>query len=196
LERPNTMTNRREFLSRGAMAVGAVAFPGLAAGQSATEGRTGSAVITKPASGKSPLTKLNNGVEMPVLGVGSYALPTIQAADVISFALCNGYRLVDTASNYGNEKEVGEGISRSGVERSKVFVSTKLWIENYGYDEALRAFDQSLQKLGLDSLTSTYCIGRCRWISRKPSRLTKLWRSSTAPNAFARSAYPTSTRTI
>lgn len=109
-------------------------------------------IPSNPAPGKSPLTRLNNGVEMPVLGVGCFNLPTIQTADVISFALSNGYRLVDTAANYGNEKEVGEGIARSGVPRSELFITTKLWIENFGYDEALRAFDASLEKLGLDYL--------------------------------------------
>ncbi|MCC7193216.1 MAG: aldo/keto reductase [Phycisphaeraceae bacterium] len=106
----------------------------------------------KPVAAKSPLTKLNNGVQMPVFGVGTFALPTIQAADVVHFALTNGYRLIDTAKNYGNEKEVGEGIARSGVPRSELFVTTKLWIEDFGYDEALRAFDLSAKKLGLDQI--------------------------------------------
>lgn len=71
---------------------------------------------------------------------------------MISFALKNGYRLIDTAKNYGNEKEVGEGIVRSGVKRSDLFVTTKLWIEDFGYDEALRAFDRSLNALELEYL--------------------------------------------
>lgn len=146
------MNNRREFLTRGAVAAGATALTGLLPAQAASEGAKPAGAAPTPAPGKSPLTKLNNGVEMPVLGVGCFNLPTIQTADVISFALSNGYRLVDTAANYGNEKEVGEGIARSGVPRSELFITTKLWIENFGYDEALRAFDTSLGKLGLDYL--------------------------------------------
>ncbi len=144
----NHQNSRRDFLKLGgAAAAGALlansAIPAL--GQGSNTGR-------RATSGKSPLTKLNNGIEMPVLGVGCFNLPTIQAADIIHFALTNGYRLVDTAANYGNEKEVGEGIARSGVPRSELFITTKLWIENFGYDEALRAFDVSLKKLGLDYL--------------------------------------------
>jgi diketogulonate reductase-like aldo/keto reductase len=152
---PNAENNapgigRRDALRLGAgLAVApllATMLPGRVAAQPA------SAAAAKPAAGKSPLTKLNNGVQMPVFGVGTFALPTIQAADVVSFALTNGYRLVDTAKNYGNEKEVGEGIARSGVPRSELFVTTKLWIEDFGYDEALRAFDESAKKLGLDQI--------------------------------------------
>jgi diketogulonate reductase-like aldo/keto reductase len=145
---------RREVLRLGAgVAVAPLlgaAFPGLAAAQSTPGG--GTSPSTLPSSGKSPLTKLNNGVQMPVFGFGTFALPAIQTADVVSFALNNGYRLIDTAKNYGNEKEVGEGIARSGVSRSELFVTTKLWIEDFGYDEALRAFDLSAQKLGLDQI--------------------------------------------
>lgn len=116
------------------------------------EARAASVAATAPVAGKSPLTRLNNGVEMPVFGFGTFALPTFQAADVVHFALTNGYRLIDTAKNYGNEKEIGEGIARSGVPRSELFVTTKLWIEDFGYDEALRAFDLSAEKLGLDQI--------------------------------------------
>lgn len=142
------MPSRREFLSAAAAAVGALSFPGVLAAQSSAN--SGSA--RNALAAVSPLTKLNNGVEMPVFGVGTYALPTFQAAEVIRFALNNGYRLIDTAANYGNEKEVGEGIASSGVPRSDVFVTTKLWLEHYGYDAAMRAFDESLRKLKLDYL--------------------------------------------
>ncbi|MCP5472374.1 MAG: aldo/keto reductase [Sinobacteraceae bacterium] len=105
-----------------------------------------------PAAGKSPLTRLNNGIDMPVFGVGTLAMTTFQAADLVNFALRNGYRLIDTAKNYGVEKEVGAGIVRSGVPRSEIFITTKLWIEDYGYDEALRAFDRSISALGVEYL--------------------------------------------
>ncbi|KAA0212303.1 MAG: aldo/keto reductase [Leptolyngbya sp. PLA3] len=121
-------------------------FPEHAAAQPA------STAPTTRVTAKSPLTTLNNGVQMPVFGMGTFALPAIQTADVVNFALTHGYRLIDTAANYGNEKEVGEGIARSGVPRSELFITTKLWIEDFGYDEALRAFDLSAQKLGVEQV--------------------------------------------
>lgn len=141
--------SRRDILCVGAGM--AAAAPWLATGGQAVA-QSVSTATTTPAAARSPLTRLNNGVDIPVFGVGTFALPTIQAADVINFALRNGYRLIDTATNYGNEKEVGEGIARSGVNRSELFVTTKLWIEDFGYDEALRAFDRSLSALGLEYL--------------------------------------------
>jgi diketogulonate reductase-like aldo/keto reductase len=99
-----------------------------------------------------PLLKLNNGVEMPALGLGVYQSPPEETVPAVEAALKDGYRLVDTAAAYGNEKEVGEGIRRSGVDRDDIFVTTKLWLDDYGYDSALRAFDTSLAKLGLEYL--------------------------------------------
>ncbi|MFF4353537.1 aldo/keto reductase [Streptomyces sp. NPDC001530] len=99
-----------------------------------------------------PLLKLNNGVEMPALGLGVYQSPPEETAAAVDTALRDGYRLIDTAAAYRNEKEVGEGIVRSGVDRGEVFVTTKLWLSDYGYDSALRAFDTSLANLGLDYL--------------------------------------------
>ena len=147
-------SGRRTFMSAVATTAAMAAASGrvlAAAGDKRSAGAP-SGTRQTAAAGKSPTTKLNNGIEMPVFGVGTFALPTIQAADVVDFALRNGYRLIDTAKNYGNEKEVGEGIVRSGVKRSELFVTTKLWIEEFGYDEAMRAFDRSLQALGLDYL--------------------------------------------
>lgn len=99
----------------------------------------------------SPLLRLNNGVEIPALGLGVLDRAnrhlTTQAVET---ALATGYRLIDTAASYGNEREVGEGIRRSGVARADVFVTTKLWLSFYGYDSALRAFDASLRRLGLE----------------------------------------------
>ncbi|MGW0582138.1 aldo/keto reductase, partial [Streptomyces sp. NPDC002920] len=99
-----------------------------------------------------PLLKLNNGVEMPALGLGVFQSPPDETTAAVEAALRDGYRLIDTAASYGNEKEVGEGLRRSGVDRADVFVTTKLWLSDYGYDSALRAFDTSLAKLGLESL--------------------------------------------
>jgi diketogulonate reductase-like aldo/keto reductase len=99
-----------------------------------------------------PLMTLNNGVQMPALGLGVFLTPPEQTAAAVETAIANGYRLIDTAAAYNNERQVGEGLRRSGIERSQVFVTTKLWMRDYGYDSALRAFDASLRRLGLDYL--------------------------------------------
>ncbi len=95
---------------------------------------------------------LNNGVEMPALGFGVFQTPPEQTVDSVVEALRTGYRLIDTAASYFNEREVGEGIRQSDVDRSEAFVETKLWISDYGYDEALHAFDKSAGKLGVDQI--------------------------------------------
>ena len=95
---------------------------------------------------------LNNGVEMPALGFGVFQTPPETTAASVAEALRVGYRLIDTAASYFNEREVGEGIRRSGVDRSDIFVETKLWISDYGYDEALHAFDKSVGKLGVETI--------------------------------------------
>ena len=100
---------------------------------------------------KCPFITLNNGVEMPVLGLGVLDRSAREkTAGAVQYALENGYRLIDTAAAYGNERQVGEGIRASGVDRSQIFVTTKLWITDYGYDLALRAFDASRRRLGLE----------------------------------------------
>jgi diketogulonate reductase-like aldo/keto reductase len=78
--------------------------------------------------------------------------PPEETLSAVTTAIADGYRLIDTAAAYGNEREVGEGIRRSGIERSEVFVTTKLWISDYGYDSALVAFEASLRRLGLEYL--------------------------------------------
>lgn len=95
---------------------------------------------------------LNNGVQMPALGLGVFLSPPEQTAAAVRSALSVGYRLIDTAAAYLNERNVGEGIAASGVDRDEVFVTTKAWVSQYGYDETLRGFDQSLQRLGLEHL--------------------------------------------
>jgi len=94
--------------------------------------------------------KLNGGVEMPVLGLGVYQMPRGRVTqEAVKFALNVGYRHIDTASLYGNEEDVGLGVRSSGVPREKVFVTTKLWNSDHGYDSALSACDRSLDRLGL-----------------------------------------------
>jgi diketogulonate reductase-like aldo/keto reductase len=101
-------------------------------------------------SGPSLYMDLGNGVRMPALGLGVFLSPPKQTAEAVRTAIENGYRLVDAAAVYNNERQVGEGIRRSGIARAEMFVTTKLWIRDYGYEPALRAFDASLRRLGLD----------------------------------------------
>jgi 2,5-diketo-D-gluconate reductase A len=102
-------------------------------------------------SGRSPLITLNNGVKMPALGLGVLGREARElTARAVQAAIANGYRLIDTAASYLNERDVGEGLVRSGIDRSEMFITTKLWLTEYGYDSALRAFDASLRRLGLD----------------------------------------------
>ena len=95
---------------------------------------------------------LNNGVEMPAIGVGVFQTPPDVTTAVVTEALRIGYRHIDTAAAYANEREVGEGIRRSGVSRDDVFIETKVWISDYGYDATLHAFDKSAGKLGVEQL--------------------------------------------
>ena len=99
-----------------------------------------------------PLLSLNNGVEMPALGFGVFQTPPDETIAAVEAALAAGYRHIDTAAAYGNEREVGAAIRRSGLDRSEVFVETKVWISDYGYDETLHAFDKSAGKLGIDQI--------------------------------------------
>jgi len=95
---------------------------------------------------------LNNGVEMPALGFGVFQTPPRETVEAVEAAIRTGYRHVDTAAAYGNEREVGEAIRRSGLDRSEIFVETKVWISDYGYDTTLHAFDKSAGKLGVDQV--------------------------------------------
>ena len=96
--------------------------------------------------------RLNNGVMMPAIGFGVYEVPVNETEKAVNEALETGYRMIDTASSYFNEKEVGDAIRHSGIKREELFVTTKLWVQDYEYDDALRAFDLSMEKLGLDYL--------------------------------------------
>ena len=94
--------------------------------------------------------RLNNGVMMPAIGFGVYQIPVDETERIVSEALETGYRMIDTAAAYFNEEQVGNAIRRSGLKREEIFVTTKLWVQDYEYDDALRAFDKSLKLLGLD----------------------------------------------
>lgn len=99
-----------------------------------------------------PLLTLNNGVELPALGLGVFQTPPGETRDAVRAALDAGYRHVDTAAAYGNERQVGEAVQSSGLDRADVFVETKIWISDYGYSETLHAFEKSARKLGIDQI--------------------------------------------
>jgi 2,5-diketo-D-gluconate reductase A len=95
---------------------------------------------------------LNNGVEIPALGFGVFQSAPEETVAAVETALEVGYRHIDTAAAYFNEREVGEALRRSGLSRSEVFVETKVWISDYGYEQTLHAFDKSARKLGVEQI--------------------------------------------
>jgi len=99
-----------------------------------------------------PHLTLNNGVEIPAIGFGVFQTPPDETRSAVEAALSAGYRHIDTAAAYGNERQVGEAIAKSGVDRSEVFIETKIWISDYGYDQTLHGFDKSAGKLGVDQI--------------------------------------------
>lgn len=99
-----------------------------------------------------PSLSLNDGRSIPQLGLGVWRTPADATAQAVKAALASGYRHIDTAAIYGNEAGVGEGLRASGVARDQVFITTKLWNAEQGFDSTLRAFDASMQLLGLDVL--------------------------------------------
>ncbi len=95
---------------------------------------------------------LNNDVEMPALGLGVFQTPPDETRAAVEAALAVGYRHIDTAAAYGNEAQVGEAVRTSGLDRSEVFLETKIWISDYGYDQTLHGFEKSAAKLGVDQV--------------------------------------------
>lgn len=95
---------------------------------------------------------MNNGVEIPAIGLGVFQTPPEETVAAVASALRTGYRHIDTAAAYFNEREVGQGIRESGIARDEVFVESKVWISDFGYDETLHAFDKSAAKLGVDQI--------------------------------------------
>ncbi|GHF93335.1 MULTISPECIES: aldo/keto reductase [Amycolatopsis] len=96
--------------------------------------------------------ELNNGVRIPVIGLGVFQTPPERTVQAVQAALQAGYRHIDTAAAYRNEREVGEGIRRSGIPREDVFVETKIWVSDYGHDQTLHAFEKATAKLGFDTI--------------------------------------------
>lgn len=96
--------------------------------------------------------RLNNGVMMPAIGFGVYQIAPSDTERCVIDALEAGYRMIDTAAAYGNEREVGAAVRASGLKREEVFITSKLWVQDYEYDDTLRAFDRSAKLLGFDTV--------------------------------------------
>jgi diketogulonate reductase-like aldo/keto reductase len=120
-----------------------------------------------------PTITLNNGVAMPQLGFGVFQVPDAEATDAVTTALRAGYRSIDTAALYRNESGVGRAIAQSGLRRDELFVTSKVWNSDQGYDSTLRAYDASLSRLGLDFL-DLYLI---HWPTPKRGRYPETWRA-------------------
>jgi diketogulonate reductase-like aldo/keto reductase len=95
---------------------------------------------------------LNNGITMPAIGLGVFQTPPQETRQAVLAALDGSYRHIDTAAAYGNEREVGEAVHSSDLDRSEVFLETKIWISDYGYDETMRGFEKSSRKLGVEQI--------------------------------------------
>jgi 2,5-diketo-D-gluconate reductase A len=120
-----------------------------------------------------PTLSLSDGSQIPQFGFGTWQIPEEKAAAAVSAALAAGYRLIDTASIYANETGVGVGMLESGVPREEIYVTTKLWNSHQGYDEALRACDESLRRLRLD-YADLYLI---HWPAPRQGRYLESWRA-------------------
>jgi len=147
--------NRRQFLQLGsAFAASAMLLPW----------KTSSAIGTlrsKLTGPSIPHVTLNNGVAMPYLGFGTNTLKDSVCVRCVDEAISVGYRLIDTATVYGNEEFVGAGITKSGIDRKELFITSKVWVDDSGYEKAKKAFQVSLDKLGTDYL-DLYLIHRPR----------------------------------
>ncbi|HLU56365.1 MAG TPA: aldo/keto reductase [Pseudonocardia sp.] len=120
-----------------------------------------------------PNIRLNNGVQIPQFGFGVFQIEPARTAEAVRTALEAGYRHIDTAQGYGNEEGVGQAVRESGLPRDEVFITTKLINSRHGYDEAIAALDESLQKLGLDYV-DLYLI---HWPRPHADRYVETWRA-------------------
>ena len=120
-----------------------------------------------------PTVKLNNGVEMPQLGFGVFQVPDAETTAAVTAALEAGYRSIDTAAAYQNEAGVGQALASSGIAREDLFITTKLWNADQGYDETLAAFERSRKLLGLDYL-DLYLI---HWPAPELGKYADSWRA-------------------
>jgi 2,5-diketo-D-gluconate reductase A len=120
-----------------------------------------------------PTLALNDGHSIPQVGLGVYKVSENSVADVVTTAIGAGYRHIDTATLYANEQGVGEGIRRSGIDRDELFVTTKVWNSDHGFDSTMRAFEHSMDLLGLD-LLDLYLI---HWPAPTQDRYVETWRA-------------------
>ncbi len=148
---------RREFIQTSARFAASAMFMGL--GTSKLFGAAHSSLTGT--TGSIETVTLNNGIQMPILGFGTLYLNDDVGERCVADAISLGYRLIDTATIYGNEEAVGAGIKKSGINREELFVTSKIWVDDYGYENAKKAFQTSLDKLGLDYL-DLYLIHRPR----------------------------------
>jgi len=157
------VSDRRQFLAAGISLIAAPVLMGKVqvrdwASQAAPASDPDSIEVsrgtgTQPDTGaSSPTVTLNNGVKMPILGLGVYQMNAEECERSAADAIQAGYRLFDTASAYGNEEALGKAVKRSDVPREQLFVTTKLWVTDATYEKAKRAFDRSMKLLGLDYL--------------------------------------------
>jgi 2,5-diketo-D-gluconate reductase A len=147
--------SRRQFLQAGATFAATTVLAGFGASNVFGTAVTGSADRSMK------YVTLNNGIKMPILGFGTLYLTGSQGEKCVSDAISVGYRLIDTATIYNNEDAVGAGIKLSGVDREELFVTSKVWVDDSGYEKTKIAFETSLEKLGLDYL-DLYLIHRPR----------------------------------
>jgi 2,5-diketo-D-gluconate reductase A len=155
MQNPPNEVKRREFLKKSAALAAATLFAG--AGSSKL---LGAAHPTLQKNGI-PAVKLNNGVSMPMIGFGTNTLTGERGVRCVVDAISVGYRLIDTATVYGNEEAVGEAIKKSGIKREELFLTSKVWVDDSGYEKAKKAFQISLDKLGVEYL-DLYLIHRPR----------------------------------
>lgn len=148
--------NRRRFLQNSVK----LAAAGIYLGMFGMPELFGNVLMDKEAKGI-PDIKLNNGLKMPILGFGTYGLSGALCQKSVLEAITAGYRLIDTAKIYGNEVEIGKAIKQSGIDRKQLFVTSKLWVDDAGYENAKKGFEETLSKLGLDYL-DLYLIHRPR----------------------------------
>jgi 2,5-diketo-D-gluconate reductase A len=120
-----------------------------------------------------PMIELNNGIAMPQVGFGVFQIPESDTVQAVTSALEAGYRSIDTAAAYGNEAGVGTALKAAGIPRDELFITTKLWNSDQGYDNTLRAFDASLGRLGLDQL-DLYLI---HWPTPRHEKYLDTWRA-------------------
>lgn len=154
-QNPKNEISRRKFLQNSTLATA-----GIYLGILGMPKLFGNVLTDKDAKGI-PDVKLNNGLKMPMLGFGTYGLSGEVCQRSVADALTAGYRLIDTAKVYGNEVEVGKAIKQSGIDRKQLFVTSKLWVDDAGYENAKKGFEETLRKLQVEYL-DLYLIHRPR----------------------------------